>query len=221
MVRLFFLLAGLIASDFVMAQVRVIVPEEISLYVVDVEKAQVQGGLLSGQRWIEVPNGTHQIAFRYRYEKVGRDKIESFNSDLILVRFNAQDTELHFVLPQFSSLAQAKNAVAQAQWKLVDAQGVEPEQAQDSVTLRGVMLGQNFVDEVKAYNRQGGQAAVSMTYLTVDNQTLPVNTVKTAIDVSLSSLQQHYLNASEDEKAAFNTWLIDQGFLTIELELND
>lgn len=211
---------GLLMTGVAQAKVELVVPEEISLAVVNLEKPQLKGGLLSSSKAVELPNGVNQIAFRYVKPFVKRDTVDNVYSDLIVLRFNAVDQEITFQMPDYRNAQQAKREIKQFDWQLLDATNQQPiEQISDIVPVSGFVLGQNFIDNIMQYNKNSGKAAISMSYVTVDNQTapLPAPTSQTSVkaiersdDTLLGDLQHLYLQADKEQRKAFRKWMIDQ-----------
>lgn len=199
------------------AQVQLVVPEAINLSVVNLEKPQLKGGLFSSNKTLVLPNGTHQIAFRYSQPFVNRDTVETVSSELVIVRFNAENQELTFQLPDYRNAQQARREIDQFTWQLIDTNNQRPiEQTSDIIAISGFVLGQNFIDNVIEYNKQSGKASISMSYLTVDNhaKTMPNDSQLLQPianeDSLVSQLQQLYLQANQQQKAVFRQWISQQ-----------
>lgn len=199
------------------AQVQLVVPEAINLSVVNLEKPRLEGGLFSSNKTLVLPNGTHQIAFRYSQPFVNRDTVETVSSELVIVRFNAENQELTFQLPDYRNAQQARREIDQFTWQLIDTNNQRPiEQTSDIIAISGFVLGQNFIDNVIEYNKQSGKASISMSYLTVDNhaKTMPNDSQPLQPianeDSLVSQLQQLYLQANQQQKAVFRQWISQQ-----------
>ena len=210
------------------AAVEVSVPEEINLHVVNLERPNLQGSVFSSSRTLELPNGLNQIAFRYSYNFVNRDTAERVSSKLIVMKFEASDQTLSFTLPKYRDAKEAEREIDNFQWHLVDTDTQkEIDAITDSITVSGFVLGQNFNEEVEGYNKKGGKAAIGLTYVTIANPSTTPGTSqmqsssaavtsqivnkKLAEQGSLvGSLQSLYLQASKEERKAFQKWMIDQ-----------
>ncbi len=214
------LLVGLALTTTVQAKVQLTVPEEISLAVVNLEKPQLKGGLLSSSKRVELPDGINQIAFRYVKPFVNRDTVDNVYSELVVLRFNATDQALTFQVPSYRNAQQAKKEIAHFEWQLIDMDNQKPiEQLSDIVPVSGFVLGQSFIDNIVEYNKQSGKAAITMSYLTVENQPQVVTThdkhslakpVSLASESVLNDLQTLYLQADKEQRKAFRKWMIDQ-----------
>ncbi|EKO3626956.1 DUF2057 family protein [Vibrio metschnikovii] len=198
------------------AQVQLVVPEAINLSVVNLEKPRLEGGLFSSNKTLVLPNGTHQIAFRYSQPFVNRDTVETVSSELVILKFNAENQKLTFQLPDYRNAQQARREIDHFTWQLIDTTNQRPvEQTSDIIAISGFVLGQNFIDNVIEYNKQSGKASISMSYLTVDNhaKSIPSHSqpLPTADEDSLvSQLQQLYLQANQQQKAVFRQWISQQ-----------
>lgn len=150
------------------AEVTVNVPEEISMHVVNLDKAKVEGSLFSSTKQLTLPDGLNQIAFRYSQNFVHRNDAKRVYSPLIIMKFEAADKELDFTLPKYRNDTEAQRNIEQFQWQLVEHNTQQPIDAiTDSIAVSGFVLGQSFSEEVEKYNKQGGKAAVGLTYVTV------------------------------------------------------
>ena len=198
------------------AQVQLVVPEAINLSVVNLEKPRLEGRLFSSNKTLVLPNGTHQIAFRYSWPFVNRDTVETVSSELIIVRFNAENQEVTFQVPNYRNAQQAQREIDQFTWQLIDINNQRPiEQTSDIITISGFVLGQNFIDNVIEYNKQSGKASISMSSLTVDNHTKSMPSHSQPLpsadeDSLVSQLQQLYLQANQQQKAIFRQWFDQQ-----------
>ncbi|MGC9421445.1 MULTISPECIES: DUF2057 family protein [Vibrio] len=210
------LLVGVVLTATVQAKVQLTVPEEISLAVVNLEKPQMKGSFLSSHKTVELPDGVNQIAFRYAKPFVNRDTVDNVYSDLVVLRFNATDQTLTFQMPNYRNAQQAKKEIAHFEWQLIDLDNQKPvEQVSDVVPLSGFVLGQNFVDDIVTYNKQAGKAAITMSYLTIDNSLEKPsvnshNPAPASSDALLDDLQALYLKADKEQRKAFRKWMIDQ-----------
>ena len=214
------LLVGLSLTASVQAEVQLTVPEEISLAVVNLEKPKLQGGFLSNSKTVELPDGVNQIAFRYVKPFVNRDTVDNVYSELVVLRFNASEQTLMFSMPNFRNAQQAKRDIPHFEWQLVDINSQKPvEQVSEIVPVSGFVLGQSFIDDIVEYNKRSGKAAITMSYLTVDNQPHAVtanessSSAKPAVVTSesvLNDLQMLYLHANKEQRKAFRKWMIDQ-----------
>lgn len=210
------LVCSMISLAHAQVQVQLVVPEAINLSVVNLEKPRLEGGLFSSNKTLVLPNGTHQIAFRYSQPFVNRDTVETVSSELVILKFNAENQKLTFQLPDYRNAQQARREIDHFTWQLIDTTNQRSiEQVSDIITISGFVLGQNFIDNVIEYNKQSGKASISMSYLTVDNhaKSIPSHSqpLPTADEDSLvSQLQQLYLQANQQQKAVFRQWISQQ-----------
>jgi uncharacterized protein YccT (UPF0319 family) len=76
------------------------------------------------------------------------------------------------------------------------------------------VIGRNYVEDVLAYNKAGGPAAVSLVYVTVKNDAnLNGNQVMTedaSESTAITEMRLLYQRASLQERKAFQKWIIDQ-----------
>ncbi|WGY46588.1 DUF2057 family protein [Vibrio sp. ABG19] len=222
---------SLMLSATAQAAVKVNVPEEIDLQVVNLEKPKLSGSAFDSVRSIELPDGLNQVAFRYSHNFVQRDKAERVYSKLIIMKFEATDQELTFRVPEYRDAKEAERDINDYNWGLVDAKtNKDIKLVTDEVEVSGFVFGQNFSDEVESYNKKGGKAAVGLTYVTIANPAANMATAPQAasarpaaavstqiVDTQpapqgsvLGGLQRLYLQASKEERKAFRKWMIDQ-----------
>lgn len=89
-------------SGLATAAVTLHVPDDVTLFVANGQKAKLSGSLFASSKTIELPNGENQIVFQYEpYFSQGNDRI-GVESNVIIAKFSANDTDLNFELPKVS-----------------------------------------------------------------------------------------------------------------------
>ncbi|MBF9003453.1 MULTISPECIES: DUF2057 family protein [Vibrio] len=142
------------------AKVTLEVPSSVNVLVVDGAKPHESGNFLSSTKTIEVPNGEHQVVFRYQAVfSEGQERV-STESDAIIAKFKADDTTLKFDMPKYRDATEAKKHIDTMKWSLVDADGNAVSVKQDKLIKEGMQIGRNYRDEINQYNIHGGVAAV-------------------------------------------------------------
>lgn len=150
-------------SSSAMAEVIIHIPSEVDLLATNSQEPEVDGGIFSSTKTVTLPDGENQIVFRYSpVFKTGNDQ-ETVNTDAIITKFTASDTELNFELPKYRTADLAKDFDRNPNWKLVDKDGNTVAVKQDKLLKSGIQLGRNYDQESIAYNKTGGVAAIAAT----------------------------------------------------------
>ncbi|TOI70450.1 hypothetical protein CGI54_26030, partial [Vibrio parahaemolyticus] len=68
---------SIFASSNLYAATTLVVPEDVKLLAVNMEKPKLEGGIFSDEKTIEIPDGTNQIVFKYQPEFEIGDDIKS------------------------------------------------------------------------------------------------------------------------------------------------
>ncbi len=153
-------LATLCLSGNALAQVTVAVPDTIEVLVANGETPKLEGSLFDAHKSLVLPDGENQILFRYKpYFSQGNDRI-IVESQAVLAKFNASETELEFQLPEYRNEKQARQKLDKEQWRLLDDKGATVKLKQDLLLKDGMQVGRNYKQEVLEYNRRGGVASV-------------------------------------------------------------
>lgn len=118
-------------------------------------------------------------------------------------------------------------------WEIKNKQGQALIKNEDILASDGVQLNRSYSEEATEYNKVGGAAAVTMSYLVVENQVRPAvkvnatslqentlvnaegvtaNTSTQVVDKleSLEQLKALYLSTSKEDRKEFRKWMIDQ-----------
>ena len=195
------------------AEVIVNVPEDLNLEVVNLAKPELKGNILGGVQKLTLPNGINQIVFQYTPQFVTRDNAKTVYSDFVIAKFDANDTVLSFKLPKYRSVQTAQKDITNLKWSLIDKKGNEIKVFSEKLDIDGIRLGRNYIEDATDYNKKGGIASVSMTFITVDHQgngTMVHNKPEENITVNLSTLKKIYLQSSSQDRKAFRKWIVDQ-----------
>lgn len=195
------------------ADVVVNVPEDVNVEVVNLAKPELKGSLLGGERSLTLPNGVNQIVFQYTPQFVTRDDAKTVYSDFLITKFDANDTVISFKLPKYKSAQIAQEKIAHLKWSLIDNSGNELKTLSDKLDIDGIRLGRNYIEDATDYNKKGGIASVSMTFVTVDHQANEAGVSKKHIaelPANLPTLKKIYLQSSAQDRKAFRKWIVDQ-----------
>lgn len=187
------------------AEVTLDIPDSVNVYVVNQEKPDFDSNLLGGDKSVSLPNGVNQILFQYIPEFVGRDDVAKVYSQYIIAKFDAADTTVTFELPRYKNERQANAEIDQLKWGLKSSNGQSVAVTEDTITIRGMTLGRDYVRDVTKYNQTAGVASLHMS-TKLNNQPSSM----TVTPVSLNELQQQYLKLSEQERKAFLQWAVSQ-----------
>ncbi|WP_408673741.1 DUF2057 family protein [Vibrio campbellii] len=214
---------SVLASTNLYAATTLVVPEDVKLLAVNMEKPKLEGGLFSDEKTIDIPDGTNQIVFKYQPEFEIGDDIKGVYGDAIIAKFDVKNEELKFELPEFKTYRQAQTNISPLEWQLLDSKGQPIDLVEDILESDGVQIGRNYAQEARNYNIAGGVAGVAVTVVTVNKHSQAVTGVEpkvvatadaqspTAQDSQMVDLlKTMYQKATPEEKETFKKWVAQQ-----------
>ncbi|HHF2970902.1 TPA: DUF2057 family protein [Vibrio diabolicus] len=214
---------SILASTNLYAATTLVVPEDVKLLAVNMEKPKLEGGLFSSEKTIEIPDGTNQIVFKYQPAFETNENLKTVYSDVIIAKFDVENEKLKFELPEFKTLRQAQNNISPLDWQLLDTKGQPIALVEDVLESDGVQIGRNYPQESRNYNIAGGIASVAVSYVTVNQHQQSVSDIEPRVETSdtrtitvpedspmIDVLKTMYNKASPAEKEAFKNWLAEQ-----------
>ncbi len=209
---------SIVVSSQLFAATTLVVPEDVKLLAVNMEKPRLEAGRFSAEKTIIIPDGTNQIVFKYQPEFEIGDDIKSAYSDVIIAKFDVANETLKFELPEFNTYRQAQTGISPLEWQLLDSKGLPVSLVEDVLHSDGVQIGRNYPQEARNYNIAGGVAGVAVSYITV-NQQQAVTGVEPTVEASITDtkdsqmvdlLKTMYQKATPEEQAAFKNWVAQQ-----------
>lgn len=214
---------SILASTNLYAATTLVVPEDVKLLAVNMEKPKLEGGLFSSDKTIEIPDGTNQIVFKYQPAFETNENLKTVYSDVIIAKFDVENEKLKFELPEFKTLRQAQNNISPLDWQLLDTKGQPIALVEDVLESDGVQIGRNYPQESRNYNIAGGIASVAVSYVTVNQHQQSVSDIEPRVETSdtrtitvpedspmVDVLKTMYNKASPAEKEAFKNWLAER-----------
>ncbi|EGQ9932675.1 DUF2057 domain-containing protein [Vibrio vulnificus] len=198
-------------SGMATAAVTLHVPDDVTLFVANGQKAKLSGSLFASSKTIELPNGENQIVFQYEpYFSQGNDRI-GVESNVIIAKFSANDTDLNFELPKYRDHRVAEQEIKQMQWQLVDEQGAAVTKSEDKLVKSGMQIGRDYAREAADYNQTGGIAAIGTAVSVATIKTEPVANVETKVKAGDNTAEEMlhfwYDKADEATKARFKAYI--------------
>ncbi|HDY7467584.1 DUF2057 domain-containing protein [Vibrio vulnificus] len=198
-------------SSLATAAVTLHVPDDVTLFVANGQKAKLSGSLFASSKTIELPNGENQIVFQYEpYFSQGNDRI-GVESNVIIAKFSATDTDLNFELPKYRDHRVAEQEIKQMQWQLVDEQGAAVTKSEDKLVKSGMQIGRDYAREAADYNQTGGIAAIGTAVSVATVKTEPVANVETKVKAGDNTAEEMlhfwYDKADEATKARFKAYI--------------
>ncbi|HAS6061801.1 TPA: DUF2057 domain-containing protein [Vibrio vulnificus] len=198
-------------SGLATAAVTLHVPDDVTLFVANGQKAKLSGSLFASSKTIELPNGENQIVFQYEpYFSQGNDRI-GVESNVIIAKFSANDTDLNFELPKYRDHRVAEQEIKQMQWQLVDEQGAAVTKSEDKLVKSGMQIGRDYAREAADYNQTGGIAAIGTAVSVATIKTEPVANVETKVKAGDNTAEEMlhfwYDKADEATKARFKAYI--------------
>ncbi|EOT1824729.1 DUF2057 domain-containing protein [Vibrio vulnificus] len=198
-------------SGMATAAVTLHVPDDVTLFVANGQKAKLSGSLFASSKTIELPNGENQIVFQYEpYFSQGNDRI-GVESNVIIAKFSATDTDLNFELPKYRDHRVAEQEIKQMQWQLVDEQGAAVTKSEDKLVKSGMQIGRDYAREAADYNQTGGIAAIGTAVSVATIKTEPVANVETKVKAGDNTAEEMlhfwYEKADDATKARFKAYI--------------
>ncbi|EJC6733961.1 hypothetical protein CRN32_16740 [Vibrio vulnificus] len=198
-------------SGMATAAVILHVPDDVTLFVANGQKAKLSGSLFASSKTIELPNGENQIVFQYEpYFSQGNDRI-GVESNVIIAKFSATDTDLNFELPKYRDHRVAEQEIKQMQWQLVDEQGAAVTKSEDKLVKSGMQIGRDYAREAADYNQTGGIAAIGTTVSVATIKPEPVAGVEAKVKAGDNTAEEMlhfwYDKADDATKARFKAYI--------------
>ncbi len=145
--------ASLLAADIAKADITLNCPRDIRILAIDGKNAKVR-------KSTRLPNGTHQLAIRL-VKDIGKTfDADMQYSDVMVLKFRAEDTTLNFILPRIKDIYDIKRFNKNLSVKLTDESGREIALAKDRLLFEGFQLMRNYPQELAQYNATDAPAAV-------------------------------------------------------------
>ncbi|HAS8161396.1 TPA: DUF2057 domain-containing protein [Vibrio vulnificus] len=204
-------LLAMCISGMATAAVTLHVPDDVTLFVANGQKAKLSGSLFASSKTIELPNGENQIVFQYEpYFSQGNDRI-GVESNVIIAKFSATDTDLNFELPKYRDHRVAEQEIKQMQWQLVDEQGAAVTKSEDKLVKSGMQIGRDYAREAADYNQTGGIAAIGTAVSVATIKTEPVAGVEAKVKAGDNTAEEMlhfwYEKADDATKARFKAYI--------------
>ncbi|MCL1082396.1 MULTISPECIES: DUF2057 domain-containing protein [Shewanella] len=110
---------------------------------------------------LTLPDGMQQIAFRYQAHYRDNGRQDNFISDVVILRFQAEEQTYQLTLPAINSASDAKQFNAQPALGLIDQTGKTMAFTQDKLMKSGLQIGRDFAQENAQYNDSDAIAAIA------------------------------------------------------------
>ncbi|MGR5062314.1 YccT family protein [Photobacterium sp. DNB22_13_2] len=123
----------------------------------------VNGIEQDGNDTLTLPNGVNQFAFTYVDSLRNNGDDYLYQSDVIVVKFDASDEALKLDLPKLRTAQDARKFNKSPKFSLVAVNGEKVSFKQDKLMKSGLQLGRDFEKEIAVYNQSGKVAAVATT----------------------------------------------------------
>lgn len=199
--------AALGLSTNALADVTISIPDTVEVLLVNEQKPQLDGGLFSSQKTVTLPDGENQILFLYKpYFTQGKDRI-IVESDPIVAKFAAKESELVFDFPSYRNVREAKAEIKSADWQFKNQNGQVVAVQQEQLAKEGMQIGRNFKLEIAEYNRHDGIASL--------NKSIPMPTNVSMDDLKGENTAEQmlhfwYQEADKETQQRFKQFLLAQ-----------
>ncbi len=193
-----------LVSFSALASVELEIPDNVNIYVVNQDNPEFDSNFLGGDKTLSLPDGVNQILFQYIPAFVDRDNATKVYSQYIVAKFDAADTTLTFDLPNYRNARQANAEIDNLKWGLKNAAGQSIPVVEDTLSIRGVTLGRDYVRDIEKYNQSEGKASLNMVTSSKTFSQSP------KVQQTLDTFKQQYLKLNEQERKAFLQWAVSQ-----------
>ncbi len=187
-----------LVSFSALASVELEIPDNVNIYVVNQDNPEFDSNFLGGDKTLSLPNGVNQILFQYVPAFVDRDNATKVYSQYIVAKFDAADTTLSFDLPSYRNARQANAEIDKLKWAFKNSAGQSVPVAEDTLSIRGVTMGRDYIRDITKYNQSNGVASFNIAVSPAKN------------DQTMSAFKQQYLKLNEQERKAFLQWAVSQ-----------
>lgn len=111
---------------------------------------------------VVLQDGTQQLAFRYvtSFEE-GKD-VTFVRSDVLVVKFDAQDTDVHFEFPEYLNKHQARKFNKNPEFTIKDASDNAIAFEQGKLIKSGFQLSRDYLSELQRYNQTDMPASLNL-----------------------------------------------------------
>ncbi|SDG73838.1 hypothetical protein SAMN04488136_10290 [Vibrio xiamenensis] len=193
-----------LVSFSALASVELEIPDNVSVYVVNQDNPEFDSNFLGGDKTLSLSNGVNQILFQYIPAFVDRDNATKVYGQYIVAKFDAADTTLTFDLPNYRNARQANAEIDKLKWALKNSAGQSIPVVEDTLSIRGVTLGRDYIRDIEKYNQSGGKASLNMVTSSKTFSQSP------QVQQTLDTFKQQYLKLNEQERKAFLQWAVSQ-----------
>ncbi|GGN15681.1 YccT family protein [Shewanella putrefaciens] len=132
-------------------------------------------------------DGINQIAFRYSVQYRQQAETVRYQSDVLIVRFDASTQTLTLRLPAINSARDAKKFDESPKLALLNAQDETVSFTSDILVKHGIQLGRDFEHEILQYNLSNQPASLNLTMNT--ETTIPNNAIAVSSTTAISANQ--------------------------------
>lgn len=139
-------------------------------------------------------DGINQIAFRYTAQYRQQAETVRYQSNVLIVRFDASAQTLTLTLPTINSARDAKKFDESPKLALLNAQDEAVSFTSDILVKHGIQLGRDFEYEILQYNLSNQPASLNITMNSAT--TLPNNTIAVSPTTAISANQPPVHQAS-------------------------
>ena len=203
---------ALALSGQAFASITITVPAEVSILAANGEKVRLTGDFFDDVKTFTLPDGENQFVFRYSpYFNQGKDRVNA-ESDVIVTRFNAANTQITFELPKYRDLKDAKKHIKDLDWKLINTTGQAIPMKQDKLLKPGMQIGRDYLRELESYNKTAGVASIGLGKAQMQPVTLPAKLPSgmTADSTAEEMLHFWYQKADTETQARFKDFVNKQ-----------
>ncbi|EOD79346.1 hypothetical protein D515_01799 [Grimontia indica] len=121
-----------------------------------------QSSMFSKEEPVVLADGTQQLAFRYveSFEE-GKD-VTFVRSDVLVVKFEAQDTEIFFDFPEHKNKRQVRQFNDSPEFKILDGSQNTILFEQNKLLKSGFQLSRDYLSEMQRFNQTDAPASLQL-----------------------------------------------------------
>ncbi|MCE0556186.1 DUF2057 domain-containing protein [Motilimonas sp. E26] len=196
---------GLLTVSFSsLAKVEVNLKDDVNVLVINGEEV---GFRLKKLSTLQLDNGFNQIVVRVAKLVTRYGEYEKFNSDPVVISFNAADQKLDVgVEDSINTVEQAEAFNQNSAFIIQSAKGIDYKQ--DKLPLLGG-ISRDYAKELNAYNRKNDITVAGAAQTALNNNTVQSNTQSAPVRVNSTAVEMvryWYNEAGKNEQKAFEDW---------------
>jgi len=136
------------------AEINLTLPRSVNLLIVNGQEQTFKSPLV-------LQDGTNQLVFKYQSSFRQQGQVQPFSSNAIILTFTGANTDYDMSLPRLRSRTDSDNFNKDPKIELSNQSGESIDYIIDVLRKNGLQIGRDYKQEITAYNRTQGPAAIT------------------------------------------------------------